>query len=119
MEYIYKLGLSVNTFGGNPHYSFTLLKCRVKSQTKDNIILHDGKRIKKENLDKVIEGILTNSSKNIGYLVWTFDLSKQEFYKQQLTEKIALQIEKYKQELIILEQAMLSEPEFQELDRES
>lgn len=118
MDFIYKFGLAVNTFGGKPHYSFTLLKCQVKSQTKDNVLLHDGKRIKKINLDKIIEGLLNNGTKHIGYIIWTFDLSKQEFYKQQLKERIVPQIEKYKKELLELEQIMLTEPEFCELERE-
>jgi len=118
MDCIYKLGLSVNMFGKKTRYSFTVLRCNVKSQTKDNVILHDSRRIKKENLDKIIDGFLTNSSRNINYVIWTFDLSKQELYKKQLVGKITFQIEKYKQELIDLEQAMLSEPQFTELDRE-
>jgi len=118
MEYIYKLGLSVNTFGGQPHYSFSMLKCQVKNQTKDNILLYDGKRIKKIDLDIIIKGLLDNSTKNIGYVVWTFDLSKQEFYKVQLKEKIVSQIETFKKALADLEQIMLTEPEFMELDRE-
>ena len=118
MDFIYKFGLAVNTFGGKPHYSFTLLKCQVKSQTKDNVLLHDGKRIKKINLDKIIEGLLNNGTKHIGYIIWTFDLSKQESYKQQLKERIIPQIDKYRKELLELEQIMLTEPEFCELERD-
>jgi len=93
-------------------YSMRVEKYKIKSETNSNYVLYDrSQRVKKSDYEKVREGLLRNSSRYIGFVIWTKDKEKIKVYKEELIRKITDTINTYKNELKILEDAMNGEIE--------
>ena len=93
-------------------YSMRVEKYKIKSETNSNYVLYDrSQRVKKSDYEKVREGLLRNSSRYIGFVIWTKDKEKIEVYKEELIQKITDTINAYRNELKILEDAMNGEIE--------
>jgi len=118
-EFIYSISISVDMIGykiGSKNiktdYSMRVEKYKIKSETKSNYVLYDRtQRVKKEEYEKIREGWLRNSSRNIGFIIWTKDKEKIRLYKEILIQKITDTINIYRNELNILESAMNGEIE--------
>ena len=116
-EFIYSISISVDMIGyriGSKNiktdYSMRVEKYKIKSETKSNYVLYDRtQRVKKEEYEKIREGWLRNSSRNIGFIIWTKDKEKIRLYKEMLIQKITDTINTYRNELKILENAMNGE----------
>ena len=118
-EFIYSVSVGVDMIGykiGSKNiktdYSMRVEKYKIKSETKSNYVLYDRtQRVKKEEYEKIREGWLRNSSRNIGFIIWTKDKEKIRLYKEILIQKITDTINIYRNELNILESAMNGEIE--------
>ena len=126
-EFIYSISISVDMIGykiGSKNiktdYSMRVEKYKIKSETKSNYVLYDRtQRVKKEEYEKIREGWLRNSSRNIGFIIWTKDKEKIKVYKEELIQKITDTIDTYRNELKILEDAMNGEIEVEFNDNSS
>jgi len=118
-EFIYSVSVSVDMIGykiGSKNiktdYSMRVEKYKIKSETNSNYVLYDRtQRVKKEEYEKIREGWLRNSSRNIGFIIWTKDKEKIRLYEEMLIQKITDTINTYRNELKILESAMNGEIE--------
>jgi len=118
-EFIYSISVSVDMIGQKigsenikSQYLMRVEKYKIKSETKSNYVLYDRiQRVKKEEYEKIREGWLRNSSRNIGFIIWTKDKGKIRLYKEKMIQKINDTIDTYRNELKILEDAMNREIE--------
>jgi len=118
-EFIYSVSISVDMIGSRiesknikTNYSMRVKKYKIKSETNSNYVLYNRtQRVKKDDYEKFREGLLRNSSRNIGFIIWTKDKEKIRIYKEMLTQKITDTIDTYRNELKILENAMNGEIE--------
>jgi len=117
-EFIYSISVSVDMIGQKigsenikSQYLMRVEKYKIKSETNFNYALYNRtQRVKKE-YEIIKEGWTRNSSRCIGFIIWTKDKEKIKVYKEMLIQKIIDTINIYRNELNILESAMNEEIE--------
>jgi len=118
-EFIYSISVSVDMIGQKigsenikSQYLMRVEKYKIKSETNFNYALYNRtQRVKKSEYEIIKEGWTRNSSRCIGFIIWTKDKEKIKVYKEMLIQKIIDTINIYRNELNILESAMNEEIE--------
>jgi len=118
-EFIYSISVSVDMIGQKigsenikSQYLMRVEKYKIKSETNFNYVLYNRtQRVKKSEYEIIKEGWTRNSSRCIGFIIWTKDKEKIKVYKEMLIQKIIDTINIYRNELNILESAMNEEIE--------
>ena len=118
-EFIYSISVSVDMIGQKigsenikSQYLMRVEKYKIKSETNFNYVLYNiTQRVKKSEYEIIKEGWTRNSSRCIGFIIWTKDKEKIKVYKEMLIQKIIDTINIYRNELNILESAMNEEIE--------
>jgi chromatin remodeling complex protein RSC6 len=125
MDYIYKVSVGVDMLFGKENvtkteFSIKIWKYKIKNETNLNYILvGESERVKKDEICKIKDGLLKNSTRNIRYFVWLIDNNDISIYKTKIIDQIYNTINNYKNQLNILETAMSGEIKVQFDDRSS